>query len=456
MYVKVPATEFTVEKTWVPTLGLILFVLVLIQTLNGFSLSAVQPSVGSLSAYYGTIQNVPIETSTSGSRRTQLIWGGLGFISLILIWYRYQTARRLVLRSLPFIFVVVWCGISVLWALDSGISFRRFARLFLTIIIALGVASSIDSPRKLLWTIVYVAGALTLLDVIVAFGLPGIGRDYDGNFTGLQSHKNTAGASATLTILAWLSAARWSSNKRERIILFSGIFVFAIFLLGTNSRTAIAIVIITPITVFLLHYLLRNFGLKTLLVFFLFAFFLMVSAPLLILISGADFGEVLALFLPKGDSTLTGRMGTWEFVISEIARHPWLGSGYGSFWNIGENSPVMLRGERIMMLLNHAHNGYLEVILEIGLIGFLIFMTYLFRLVSFSMRALSLDDLTKEQRGLMEFFAFYILSAILYNFTGWTFLSAPSTQWFLLVLFTFWFARLLSPLSVSTGPNTVQ
>jgi len=65
------------------------------------------------------------------------------------------------------------------------------------------------------------------------------------------------------------------------------------------------------------------------------------------------------------DDTLTGRTDIWARVLS-MAEHPIVGGGYSSFW----------LGERLLTLWNEyswhpieAHNGYLEIYLDLGIIG---------------------------------------------------------------------------------------
>jgi exopolysaccharide production protein ExoQ len=68
------------------------------------------------------------------------------------------------------------------------------------------------------------------------------------------------------------------------------------------------------------------------------------------------------------DPTLTNRGRIWAAVLGAISRHPLLGYGYGGFWN-------GLHGESIRIVtavaanITHAHNGYLNLTLQIGLIG---------------------------------------------------------------------------------------
>jgi O-antigen ligase len=59
-------------------------------------------------------------------------------------------------------------------------------------------------------------------------------------------------------------------------------------------------------------------------------------------------------------------------LLAFAADHPFLGAGYGSFWGIGEHSPVFHYGSGWVTTIFLAHNGYLELLVQVGAIGLLI------------------------------------------------------------------------------------
>jgi O-antigen ligase len=80
-----------------------------------------------------------------------------------------------------------------------------------------------------------------------------------------------------------------------------------------------------------------------------------------------NFSGVLAV-LGK-DPTMTQRTVIWASVIPSILRHPFVGYGFGAFWS-------GLNGESTQTILvtgwmeAQAQSGYLDVLLQIGLLGF--------------------------------------------------------------------------------------
>jgi len=142
---------------------------------------------------------------------------------------------------------------------------------------------------------------------------------------------------------------------------------------------------------------------------------------------------VSALFLGIGggalkmmgrNSTLTGRTDIWNIVLS-LAGNPFWGTGFESFW-LGDRLQSVWRDYGLH--IQEAHNGYLEVYLNLGwigvaLLGALIVMAYLN-----VMRAL------REKRETSSLMLSFLLAAVLYSFTEAGFrMMSPIWTAFLLV-----------------------
>ncbi|MGC1296934.1 MAG: O-antigen ligase family protein [Alloacidobacterium sp.] len=76
------------------------------------------------------------------------------------------------------------------------------------------------------------------------------------------------------------------------------------------------------------------------------------------------------------DATLTGRTAIWQQVWAAILKHPLLGYGFAAFWQgmKGESYNVIIA---LRFVLFHAHNGFLEIRLELGAAGLLFLLGYL-------------------------------------------------------------------------------
>lgn len=82
-----------------------------------------------------------------------------------------------------------------------------------------------------------------------------------------------------------------------------------------------------------------------------------------------------SVFLPSllrlygKDPTLTGRTDIWAGVWPAIRARPWTGYGWGGVWSDPSREPTFSILRRIGFIVFHSHNGALEIMLELGVVG---------------------------------------------------------------------------------------
>jgi O-antigen ligase len=72
------------------------------------------------------------------------------------------------------------------------------------------------------------------------------------------------------------------------------------------------------------------------------------------------------------DATLSGRTLIWKQVWLLILQRPWLGWGYNAFWR-GTQGEAFRVVAAVHFMVFHAHNGFLEIWLELGAAGLALF-----------------------------------------------------------------------------------
>jgi O-antigen ligase len=106
------------------------------------------------------------------------------------------------------------------------------------------------------------------------------------------------------------------------------------------------------------------------------------SVGTLVLLSGTGYDDRDLRLLLFGDLTFTGRTEIWQHFTVEIVRRPWLGHGFGSFWDTGALlNPIRLaplfawlKGAQ---LINQAHDGFIDVWPQKGLVDGLLLASVL-------------------------------------------------------------------------------
>jgi O-antigen ligase len=73
------------------------------------------------------------------------------------------------------------------------------------------------------------------------------------------------------------------------------------------------------------------------------------------------------------DPTLTGRTTNWLPMVHAILKRPLLGYGFGAFWlgSKGESLNIFLETG---MILAQGHNAYVDLLLDLGLVGLVAFL----------------------------------------------------------------------------------
>jgi O-antigen ligase len=104
------------------------------------------------------------------------------------------------------------------------------------------------------------------------------------------------------------------------------------------------------------------------------------------MLATAHFDEFLGLI--GKDQTLSQRTVIWLTVILPIAKHPIVGYGYAAFWQglAGESAnTILVTG----WAENQAQSGFLDVLLQLGLLGFVPLVLVLGRALTQAARAIN-------------------------------------------------------------------
>ncbi|HEY0035861.1 MAG TPA: O-antigen ligase family protein, partial [Longimicrobium sp.] len=127
------------------------------------------------------------------------------------------------------------------------------------------------------------------------------------------------------------------------------------------------------------------------------------------------------------DPTLTGRTDIWDALITSIGQQPLLGYGYNGYW-LGKEGPAAETLAAIGWETPSAHNGFLEVCLQLGLVGMGI---VLFLYLGWFRRAFAAIRRTTTSDGLWP--AVYAAFILLYNLTESVLLERNNLYWVLFV-----------------------
>ena len=290
-------------------------------------------------------------------------------LGMIVVLSRAQKVAMILRSNFPIILYFSYCLVSILWSDFPDIALKRWFRALGDVAMVLIVLTDPDWVAAMRRILTRLGNALIPLSILFSRWYPQFGRQFSHNGTiywsGVTGEKNELGM---LTLVFSLASLYYfmqtyreerSSRRGKLLTAYAAVVVMGIYLLvGSQSATALATFFLAGIP------MVMTFRYKVM------------RQPIIVhsMVFGALGVAASALFLNIGsgmltglgrDSSLTGRTAVWHAAL-RLAGSPLVGTGFESFW-LGARYDHM--ADLTHMYLNQAHNGYLEVYLNLGWIG---------------------------------------------------------------------------------------
>lgn len=307
-----------------------------------------------------------------GSPIDATVLGALLAISLVVLLRRRARFAPLLRACWPLWAYLGYCLVSVLWSPYAEVALKRWTKSLGDLAIVLIVATELDLAAALRRLVSRVGILLLPASIVLVKYFPALGRSYDawsGNpmNNGVATNKNmlgviafliTLGAFWQVLVLLKRSGLQYRGRRLLAQLTLTGFGVWTLAVAHSATSIASALLGGALLAALSLPALRRPRPAHAVVALILFTG---VAAFLL----GAEGDVVRGLGRRK---TLTGRTDIWAAVLQQAAKHPVLGVGFESFWlgkNAAEVWALMPTGEDV----NEAHDGYIEVYAQLGLVG---------------------------------------------------------------------------------------
>jgi len=336
----------------------------------------------------------------TGGAISRMLWLGLLALGVIVLFWRAGLAWILARTLNPFLILFVALALaSVAWSIDPALSMRRLIRL-VTIVLACAAFVLMSWHVQRYQNVVRPVLTLVLLGSIL-FGLafPALAIHHQtsaeliGAWHGLANHKNGLGALSCIALIFWFHA--WLTREVKLLPALTGGAIATTCLVLSRSSTSLAATLFVMV---LLTVLLRSPpGMRPYmpyLVTILVATLLIYALAILNLIPGLGTLMAPIAVLTGKDMSLTGRTEIWAILSEHIRYHPLLGTGYGAYWTAGP-IPGTESYEFVWRMGSFypgsAHNGYLEIVNDLGWVGLVCLIAYIVTHVRQSLQLLGID-----------------------------------------------------------------
>jgi len=324
-------------------------------------------------------------TIESGSVPDRYFLLGIAIIGISILMKRGFSWRTALKRNELFVLILAYMLLSVVWAKTPGISFRRWGRELITLIMMCLLISEKFPVKTFISAFkraIYFYLPFSIL-LIKYFGI--YGREYNRwtgelMWVGLASQKNGLALFCAFSIIfliwsLWQDLSNWKILEYKLPLLVDTLMLaLAVYLMMGPKRTLAysatsLLSLLTGLVAILLLKQAVQKGTKLekgavalCLVLILVGIFM----PL--------FGKIPVRGLPQlfgRSETLTGRTEIWNSLLPYVQKHFIFGYGYGGFWTTSLRTSIA----------SHAHNGYLDAILNLGIAGLIMLIVFLIKIV---------------------------------------------------------------------------
>lgn len=389
-----------------------------------------------LGVWFETGQGYENVNVSAGSPMDRVFLSILIGVGLLILARRKIDWPQIVKDNKWIFFLFLFMLVSVLWSNYPFVSLKRWIKASGTVLMALVILTG-PSPLKEIEAIfrrtvfILIPFSMLLIKYFPHYGVRW-GR-YSGvpMWVGVTVGKNALGVLCMIS--AFLLIWGWSKRRKEmkqdpskydkyEIMGQLVVLALAIWMLrgvqGAYSATSIGVLFIGLATLFTLRGLMANTDFRVITGMFVF----ITAVGFLLMWGVLSMNPVeVVLSLTGRDTSLTGRTdGIWAPLMVIAMKHPILGVGYGGFWIDYMEFPKMV--------INEAHNGYLDVFIEVGVVG-LIFLVIL--IFIFFRKGI---DMLRYDVEWGEFQIILLLMSLIHNITESSYLRPTLFIWNVLVM----------------------
>lgn len=310
-----------------------------------------------------------------------LVWPVLmGLVLLEVLRNRRQLVHVWV--SLPLVTYLGWMWMSLLWSVEPA---KTANELFMNLnYVLLGLLVAVNrSVLDLMMLLSRAATWLLLACWAVTYAVPSFGRmsdtEYAGAMRGLFIEKNQMGYFSVIAFLTALALAIGPRRGDGALCRWGPVALALATVLGSTSKTALGVCIAGVGIGWALTRLARARRPLALPL----VSYLAVAAATVVVVTQNWTAILTAL---GRDATLTGRTHIWQVVISVIHRRPVFGFGWKALWIDESPTTTEIWALHYGVPFYHAHNGYLDLAAQLGLVGAALAVGFLLHLLVRSAR----------------------------------------------------------------------
>ncbi|GAA5252728.1 O-antigen ligase [Candidatus Rickettsia kedanie] len=299
---------------------------------------------------------------------------------------------------------VAWCFISCLFGIHPINSLVTFAQVFILLFLGFIVSDFALFGNRLQFKKALILGILTaILLFFIEYSSHGFLTRMSKTSFGLYMLDRGC---ALLSITSWVAMIiLLSSGKRRHALM---LYILVLYLLSISDSLASFLGFSISGVIFILARVIKP-------IFFKLIAISLITGSLLFpviakQIEPQDLSEKYLAIQPSA----AHRLFIWHFVANKIIEKPILGYGFASSKYIKVNNSAMINhnGEQWHPLPLHPHNNILQITLELGTIGLILFLCLVYKYLK---QISNLENNNFKAISYACFINYYIIGMISYN-----------------------------------------
>lgn len=345
-------------------------------------------------------------------------------IAAVYVLSKRNISRNMIFRENIWIWLFFLFGAtSLLWSDYPFVSFKRLIKSIGGLMMVMVILSE-KLPYEALWVLIKRIAFLVIpLSVLSIKYYPEIGRRFhmgEPMYRGISGTKNSLGQTCLIVgiFLSWKLLLSFLKGKKQvEFIHFSVFFILIpltvwLFYMADSATSLICMLIASGI--FILAGSPSVSAIPRRIIFITFGIIILYG----ILDMLFNVKDSIVLMLGRRHD-LTTRVPMWEDLL-DMVKNPIIGFGYESFW-LGDRLTYIFETWGIG---SQAHNGYIEMYLNLGLVGIIFLVLWFISGLKKIMRYIEIDYFG----GVLRFCLILVIA--LYNYAEATFFGAQN-MWLL-------------------------
>ncbi len=357
--------------------------------------------------------------SGEGDPRAQLMWLVIYVALLMAFVIRGRQFAAVIAQNKLLLALLIVALLSTAWSAAPAVTLRRAIALVGSTMFGVYLAARFRIPDQLR-LLAYAIALAAVLSLACGVFFPNSGimhGELEGMWRGVFAHKNVLGRIMALGVVVF---AMSFTGKRKLVSAGAICLCLGLIYLSKSHTAALvlaALIAVTPIY--------RALRMRMKIAVPVIAFALLLAFGGAFLLSG-HLDEALSAM--HRNRNFTGRTELWAYSADQISQHPLLGFGYSAFWTVGNGHDV----ETVIgWAPPHSHNGFLDLMLDLGVVGLALFMAIFAIAFHRALRA------SRETGAAYRYWPLvYLTFLLLYNFTESATLVRNSVFWILFVAIT--------------------